>query len=280
MPSISSVGWLASLFTTMRNSISFKVFPLRPSVLPSSNHDPVPRNRLTVLSTSNQRKSTFKILLNVANDSSFSAPTEFSFRDKMAVTENYRNFRTSVNRVKAAYKTYTLDIRNKHSSFSSSELAFDRDTIKAFVARQKTLGLADDELLSLLEEIVYKQIIEIQESHPLRVFLLFLKTLLSYTDLGTDIASIRVYATLNPRIAIIQVVILVISFVMQCLISIALGQPLWAGLLGLTGMKPMLDAWRNAISAKPFPGQKIGNDYMLSLSRTTDMIVSAVVARS
>jgi len=44
--------------------------------------------------------------------------------------------------------------------------------------------------------------------------------------------------------------------------------------VGFIGMKPMLEAWRDAMEAKPYPGQKEGNDFMLGLTRFIEMVVS------
>ena len=93
--------------------------------------------------------------------------------------------------------------------------------------------------------------------------------------MGTDIATMVNYATLNPSIAKAQGGILGVSFFAQFLTSVGLGQPLWVGLVGFVGMKPMLEAWREAMDAKPFPGQKARNDQMLLVTRITESTVSA-----
>ncbi len=97
---------------------------------------------------------------------------------------------------------------------------------------------------------------------------------MGYVDMGTDIATMLNYATLNPSIAKAQGGILVFSLSCQFFSSVALGQPFWVGLVGLIGMKPMLEAWREAMDAKPYPGQKMGNDQMLALTRFIEMVVS------
>ena len=105
-------------------------------------------------------------------------------------------------------------------------------------------------------------------------FWLFLKTTMGYVDMGTDIATMVNYVPLNPSIAIAQGVILGVSLFAQFLTSVVLGQPFWVGLVGVIGMKPMLEAWRDAMEAKPFPRQKQGNDFMLGLTRFIEMVVS------
>ncbi len=76
-------------------------------------------------------------------------------------------------------------------------------------------------------------------------------------------------------VAVVQGGILAFSFVCQCVFSIALGQPLWVGLMGLIGMKPALEAWRDATGAEKFEGQKVGGDFMLWICRGVEMVVSA-----
>ena len=103
---------------------------------------------------------------------------------------------------------------------------------------------------------------------------LLLRTTLGYVDLGTDITTMVKYATLSPRIARIQGCVLLFSSLAQFTLSLGLGQPFWVGLVGLIGMKPLLEAWREAIGAMPFPKQKSANDQMLFYSRVLDMLVS------
>jgi hypothetical protein len=93
-------------------------------------------------------------------------------------------------------------------------------------------------------------------------------------DLGTDLATMAYYATVNPVIAMVQGGVLVFSFVSQFTVSIALGQPLWVGLMGLVGMKPAVEAWREATGAEPFVDQKLGNDFMVWTCRMVEMVVS------
>ena len=201
-------------------------------------------------------------------------------------SRDYTRFVTSEERVHAAYKAYKRDILDVHGSSSSSSSQsdstldlFGRHTIKDFMSAQKALGLTDDELLALHEEIEYQQVVEKREERreerPFRILGLFLKTTMGYVDMGSDVATLVKYVTLNPSIAIAQGCVLGFSFLAQFLSSVALGQPLWVGLVGLIGLKPMLEAWRDAMEEKPFPGQKLGNDGMLFLGRITEMTVSA-----
>ena len=97
---------------------------------------------------------------------------------------------------------------------------------------------------------------------------------MGYVDMGTDVATMVNYVTLNRSIAIAQGGILGFSFLVQFLASVTLGQPLWVGLVGLIGMKPMLEAWRDAWEAKPYLRQRLGNDVMLANTRFIEMVVS------
>ena len=169
-------------------------------------------------------------------------------------SQDYTRFAASDERVAAAFKAYKRSILDTHGS-SESTLEFDRNTVRDFMLTQRTLGLTDAELFTLYDEIVYHHIVEKKEANPHKTFWLFLKTAMGYADMGTDIATMARYATLNPSIAIAQGVILAISLSCQFISSVGLGQPLWVGLVGLIGMKPMLEAWRDAMEEKPYRGR-------------------------
>ena len=142
---------------------------------------------------------------------------------------------------------------------------------------ERTKGMTDTELLLLFREIAYHQVMEKAEYDPYRILSLFFKTMMGYVDLATDVATMAYYATVKPMVAAVQGVILAFSFVCQCVFSIALGQPLWVGLMGLIGMKPALEAWRDATGAEMFAGQKVGSDFMMWICRGVEMVVSAGV---
>ena len=187
--------------------------------------------------------------------------------------QDYTRFATSAERVDAAYKANVRAILDTHGS-PESTLDFDESTVETFLEGQRVLGLTEAEVARLSRKIIYHHIVEKKEANPHKTFWLFLKTTMGYADMGTDIATMVRYATLNPSIATAQGGILGLSFLAQFLTSVGLGQPLWVGLVGLIGMKPMLEAWRDAMEAKPYPGQKVGNDFMLWLTRITEMVVS------
>jgi len=139
--------------------------------------------------------------------------------------------------------------------------------------RRSSFGviLADAQLATLASP---SRVEETETSLRWKKFWLFLKTTLGYVDMGTDVATMVNYVPLNPSIAIAQGVILGVSFFAQFLTSVGLGQPFWVGVVGVIGMKPMLEAWRAAMDAKPYPGQKWPNDQMLGLTRFIEMVVS------
>jgi len=221
---------------------------------------------------SKRRKSSISVLLADAQLASLASPSR-QLSTQASSVKDYRRFATSAERVAAAFKAYKRDILDTHGS-SESTLDFDRNTIRDFMEAQKTFGLTDAELLMLHEEIEYQQVVEKKEANPHKTFWLFLKTTLGYIDLGTDIKTMVNYVPLNPIIAIAQGVVLGFSFFVQFLTSVGLGQPFWVGVVGLFGMKPMLEAWREAMDAKPFPGQRGGNDQMLFITRFIELVVS------
>jgi hypothetical protein len=77
----------------------------------------------------------------------------------------------------------------------------------------------------------------------------------------------------QPFVAAVLGGVLAFSFVLQCATSLALGQPLWIGLTGLIGMKPAIEAWRDATGAGPFKGQNLDNSQMMFICRGTEMVV-------
>jgi len=221
----------------------------------------------------NGRKSSFLVVLtDLQQQSSPPSPSH----QPLAISFNYRRFETSEERVAAAHKAYKREILDKHGTIDST-LEFDENTIDVFMEGQKTLGLTSDEVVLLYRKIAFAQVLEKAAYDPFRILMMFVKMLMGYADLATDLATLKLYATLNPMIAVVQGVVLLFSFLVQCVHSVVLGQPLWVGLLGLIGMKPMVEVWRDATEAKPFAGQKVGNETMLWLTHAVEMFVSGDV---
>ena len=175
-------------------------------------------------------------------------------------------------RVAACMRTYKTEVLSVHGAREST-LAFSEQTIDDFMERQKACGLSESDVLLVYRRIAFLQVVEKAEHNPYRILSLFFKTMMGYLDLTTDIATMALYVTKLPTIAAVQGGILVFSFAVQCVSSIALGQPLWVGLMGLIGMKPAVEAWRDATGADAFKGQKMGNDQMLWMCKVAEMVV-------
>jgi hypothetical protein len=190
--------------------------------------------------------------------------------------KDYRRLNTTEERVKARVRTYTAEVLSVHGTREST-LSFSEQTVFDFMERQKSFGLSDSEVHSALVRIAYLQVVEKAEYDPYRILSLFFKTMMGYVDLATDIAAMALYVKKFQMVAAVQGGILAFSFVCQCVFSIALGQPLWVGLMGLIGMKPALEAWRDATGAEAFKGQKLGSDQMMWICRGVEMVVSAGV---
>jgi hypothetical protein len=194
----------------------------------------------------------------------------------LSFNKDYRRINTAEERVKACVRTYTAEVLSVHGTREST-LSFSEQTVTDFMERQKCIGLSESEVHLALVRIAYLQVVEKAEYDPYRILSLFFKTMMGYVDLATDVATMALYVKKLPAIAAVQGGILAFSFIVQCILSIASGQPLWVGLMGLVGMKPALEAWRDATGAETFEGQKLGGDFMMWACRWTDMVVSAVV---
>jgi hypothetical protein len=105
---------------------------------------------------------------------------------------------------------------------------------------------------------------------------------MSYADFITDVL---VWVQLLKKwqdnvyrgLAIAQGVSIGFSLLCQCVGSLALGQPLWVGLAGLIGLKPLIEGYRDAVDSKPYPNQKLSNEAMLFLSRITEVAAEAII---
>uniref|UniRef100_A0A6T5THP8 XK-related protein n=1 Tax=Triparma pacifica TaxID=91992 RepID=A0A6T5THP8_9STRA len=119
--------------------------------------------------------------------------------------------------------------------------------------------------------------VDIKEVDHYKVMKTFGKALLSYFDIVTDVlVLLDLIAKQNTRMALIQGISFGVSFLIQSIISIAFGQPLWVVLSGLVGMKPAIESWRDATRAKPFPSQKFDNEVMLMFSRMVEVMFEAI----
>jgi len=191
-------------------------------------------------------------LQGIKSDFEQASPTTVVSREitsRLSFNKDYRRLNTTEERVKACLRTYTAEVLSVHGTREST-LSFSEQTVFDFMERQKSFGLSESEVQSAWVRIVYLHVVEKAEYDPYRILSLFFKTMMGYVDLATDIATMAYYATVKPMVAAVQGGILAFSFVCQCVFSIALGQPLWVGLMGLLGMKPALEAWRDATGAE------------------------------
>ena len=99
---------------------------------------------------------------------------------------------------------------------------------------------------------------EKKDFDPFRVMKVFGKHCLSSFDTVTDILITITLSATNAKMALVQGGALLVSFVLQSIASQILGQPLWVVLAGLLGSKPVVEAWRDATNAKPFPESENG----------------------
>ena len=218
---------------------------------------------------SKRRPSAAEIILNDLQLSSPQSPNQLVHT--LSVIHNYAvKYKTPAERVKAAHKLYKRDILDKHGD-SESTLDFSMDTIESFMEEQMALGLTEEEKTLLYKTIAYERVIEKREVDKWKIMGTFFKLVMGYVDMGTDFATLNMYLTINPLIALVQGIVLAFSFLCQGVSSVALGQPYWVGLVGFMGMKPMLEWWRDAFEEPPFVGQVFDNGGMMWISRMTEM---------
>ena len=234
-----------------------------PSSLPPSSSDQKPKKR---------RKQSILDLLafpDAADHNDSREQRGESFRD----TE-YKNLSSSEDRVSKAMWAFKRDVLTPYED--DPEASNLKEEVKKFMEEQTKKGLSDEEINELKIEAIVKVVEEKKEIDTFKVLRVFGKTVISYADIATDVLVLFEFMSKNKAMAIIQGTSLGFSMLMQCFISLVMGQPIWVGLLGLVGMKPILEAWRDAIDAKPFPSQKTGNDSMLMFSRMTEVVFESI----
>ena len=223
------------------------------------------------------RRSSFQAIMSELEQASPTTVMSRQITSRLSFIKDYRRLNTTEERVKVCLRTYTAEVLSVYGTREST-LSFSEQTVLDFMERQKSFGLSESEVHLAWARIAYLHLVEKAEYDPYRILSLFFKTMMGYVDLATDVATMAYYATVKPMVAAVQGGILAFSFVCQCVFSIALGQPLWVGLMGLIGMKPALEAWRDATGAEMFKGQKMGNDFILWACRMMEMVVSAGVS--
>ena len=199
-----------------------------------------------------------------------------SFLDRRSfLDKEYKNISSSKERVEKALWMFKRDVLTPYED--DPEAADNlKEEVKKFMEEQVDKGLTQEEANELKIEAIINLVKEKKEIDTFKVLRVFGKTVISYADIVTDVLVLFEFMVKNQTMAIIQGLSLGLSMLVQCLGSLVFGQPIWVGLLGLVGMKPLLEAWRDAVQAKPFPKQKMGNDFMRMFSRVVEIVFEAI----
>jgi len=187
---------------------------------------------------------------------------------------DYNSLRTTKERLDRGVKLFRSQVLVPRDEPGAEDLS--PEHIDAFMDAQQLKGLTNEECDKLKTRLIIVQVQEKKEIDTFKVMKLFLKTAISYSDLITDVMVLVVFTKTAPDLAIVQGASLAFSMFVQCIFSLAGGQPLWVGLAGLIGMKPVIEAWRDATNAKPFENQKVNNEFMLFVSRIVEIVTEAI----
>ena len=204
--------------------------------------------------------------------SAFQAP--LLSRPSLSYNQDYSNIPTAQERILKAIQLFQKDVLDPFEDDPTAENL--KEEIKTFISSQIGKGLTNAEADELKYDIIVKLATEKKEFDPFRVMKVFGKFVLSYFDTTTDILVAIMLAGTNSTMAIVQGTTLLFSFVVQSVTSYAFGQPMWVVLSGMFGMKPIVEAWRDATNAKPFPNQKVPNENMLIFSRNIEITTEAI----
>ena len=170
---------------------------------------------------------------------------------------------TSKERLDNASGMFQKNVLNPFEADKNFDVEVMKELVDKFMAKQIEGGMAEaevDRLKTLLIVSIAQQKKEIDRFKVLRGFG---KTVISYADIVTDVLVLSTFVKMNSSMAAIQGLSLGFSMFVQSISSIIFGQPIWVALLGLVGMKPIVEAYRDAIDAKPFPKQRMANETML-----------------
>ena len=227
-----------------------------PAILPKNG---VPSKR--------RKTSIFEILVSPA------APE--LVRQTASFRQNYGALKTTEERIEKAVQVFRKDVLEPFLEDPEAEDIFQE--FNSFVSAQVAKGLTLAEADKLKGALVNALAVDIKEVDHFKVMKTFGKAILSYFDIITDVLVLVDLAMKgNTRMAVVQGVSLGFSFLCQSIVSLAVGQPIWVVLLGLVGMKPALESYRDATRAKPFPNQTSANDFSLFVSRITEVITEAI----
>jgi len=202
-------------------------------------------------------------------------PTQPPLQKLPTFNGNYHDLPSSKERIKHA-RNFLLQILDEYQDCDDEEMM---ETItEEFIQAQKMKGLSEDECQSLTIKCFSNQFVAKNRIDTAKVFKSFWKTGLSYVDYTTDIMVFiqLIQSTKHVGLAVAQGISIVFSLLCQCICSLALGQPLWVGICGLLGLKPLIEGYRDAVDSKPFPGQKLNNELMLLLTRMTEITAEAI----
>ena len=214
-----------------------------------------------------KRTSIFDLLVSPAAPEIVSIPTSFR--------QSYSALKTTQERIEKAVQLFRKDVLDPFLENPEAEDIFQE--FDPFVSAQVAKGLTLAEADKLKGALVNALAVDIKEFDHFKVMKTFGKAILSYFDIITDVLVLVDLVTKgNTRMAVVQGVSLGFSFLFQSVLSLALGQPLWVVLLGLVGMKPALESYRDATRAKPFPNQTMQNDQLLFGSRLVEVITEAI----
>ena len=249
----------------------------------SSRIASVPHNGLpshTTPTNSNIRRQSRKpsiteVFLNYHEPPQTSHPSLSGLATSSSFRNDYSNLPDTKARLAKATKLLNKFLEPYEEFYEDEEGCLTKEDINKFMAKHKAMGLTDAECNELTTEVIvsfFKDRVSVDNSKMMKTFF---KTLLSYADFTTDV---MVFVDLLKKVdrvfrvlAIAQGVSIGFSLLCQCVISLAFGQPLWVGLAGLIGLKPLIEGWRDAVGSKPFPNQKVNNEMMLALTRITEI---------
>jgi len=194
--------------------------------------------------------------------------------------DDYRNIPTTKERLIRAHRLFQRDVLDPFENSASSSVVATpenlKEELKSFLTVHRRRGLTCDEVDEFCHDIIVKIAVEKKAFEPFRVMKVFGKFCLSSFDTITDILITITLSATDGRMALVQGGALLISFVIQGIMSHLFGQPGWVVLSGLLGAKPIVEAWRDATSAPPFPGQTQPNDTMLFFSRIIEIVIEAI----
>jgi len=225
-----------------------------------------------------RRQSIIDILVGVSAPTK--SPVHPPLKTSRSFYHDYRNLPTTKDRLQKALLSFQRTVLDPFEESSNTSVKATpenlKEELKTFLSAHQMKGLTSAETDELCHDIIVKIATEKKDFDPFRVMKVFGKFCLSSFDTTTDILITITLSATSPKMAIVQGGALLFSFVFQSIFSHILGQPTWVVLSGLFGTKPIVEAWRDATDAKPFPDQKVANDQMLFLSRMIEITTEAI----